>query len=420
MLRIKPRPVPRTDVRLKAKRPPMAYIDLLSAAETDFRKTVAEIESDPLFAELHALGVVKRRGGRGPMPTGKYEERLDAHVADFVRRYKLDNRPDALERIQEALRRQGVAAVARRLGAPVAEVRRLARFLEPQAEPQDAEPRRAASEGPKPDLDDFVAAPPSVDISEATETVRDFVQRQSLTQHQLVADFLHAEDPPALLARRYRTTEDVIRRVMEAVNFVLTADAAAPPPPAAGVARTRRGEDSVPIVARVFLRDGEPQLHFGEDTGYGLRYVIDPGALAGLSSGEERERGEEMVALLRHINQRRSVQCQVVAVVFEKQKAYFASGDELDLVPLGQADIARDLKEHQSTVSRAVRGRYLDTPYGTHELQFYCQRKRDVILRLSAAHPEASDRQLQDLLAERYGCRIARRTVAYHRSAHRR
>jgi DNA-directed RNA polymerase specialized sigma54-like protein len=29
-------------------------------------------------------------------------------------------------------------------------------------------------------------------------------------------------------------------------------------------------------------------------------------------------------------------------------------------------------------------------------------------------------RELQDLLAERYGCKIARRTVAYHRSAHRR
>jgi len=170
----------------------------------------------------------------------------------------------------------------------------------------------------------------------------------------------------------------------------------------------------------VYLLDGEPQLTFGEESGYGLRYAIDPQPLGELADPSARVEAEEMVALLRHINQRRSVQCRVVALLFEKQRAYLASGDELDLLPLGQADIARELGEHQSTVSRAVRGRYLDTPYGTHELQFYCQRKRDVIVRLSAAHPEASDTDLQEILASRYGCRIARRTVAYHRAAHRR
>ena len=417
MLRIRPRPAPRTDVRVKAKRPPMAYIELLSAAETDFRRTVEEIESDPLFAELHSLGVVRRRGGRGRMPADRYEERLDAYVADFLRRHGLDRHADALERIEAGLRKHGAEAVAARLGAPAAEVRRLAQFLQPSRPPEAEVPRSTSAEA-APDLDDFVAGTPSIDISEATAVIRDFVERHSLSQHQLVGDFLHAEDPPDVLARRYRTTEDAIRDVMDAVTFVLTADVVAAPRPTAG--RSRSEAEAPPVVARIYLREGEPQLTFGEESGYGLRYVIDPEPLAELADGAARFEAEEMVALLRHVNQRRSVQCRVVALLFEKQKAYFASGDELDLVPLGQADIARELGEHQSTVSRAVRGRYLDTPYGTHELQHYCQRRKDVILRLGAAHPDASDSELQELLASRYGCRIARRTVAYHRAAHRR
>jgi hypothetical protein len=393
----------------------MAYIELLSAAESDFRRTVEEIESDPLFAELHSLGVVRQRGGRGRMPADRYEERLDVYVADFLRRHKLDRHPEALARIEEGLRKHGAEAVAARLRVPVAEVRRLARFLEPSA--ADEAPRTAAAE-PAPDLDDFVAAKPSVDISQATGVIRDFVERHSLSQHQLVGDFLNAEDPPDVLARRYRTTEAAIRNVMDAVTFVLTADVVAAPRAAA---RRRTGDaESLPIVARIYVLDGEPQLTFGEESGYGLRYVIDPEPLRRLPTQEARAEAEEMVGLLRHVNQRRSVQCRVVALLFEKQRAYFASGDELALVPLGQADIARELGEHQSTVSRAVRDRYLDTPYGTHELQFYCQRKRDVVLRLGAAHPDASDTELQQILASRYGCRIARRTVAYHRSPHRR
>ncbi len=233
-------------------------------------------------------------------------------------------------------------------------------------------------------------------------------------------DFLHSEETPQALARRYRTTAEVIQRVMDAVNFVLTADIVSGQ---TGVAASRSKATgkraSVPIVARVYLHDGEPFLHFGEDTGYGLRCVIAPEPLGEIDKGESRERAEELITVLRHVNQRRSVQCRVVAALFEKQKEYFRTGDELKLRPVSQADLSRDLDEHQSTVSRAVRGRYVECPYGTHELQFYCQRKKDVVLRLSASNMNMSDRELQEVLQERYDCDIARRTVAYHRRAHR-
>jgi hypothetical protein len=416
----------------------MAYIELLSASETDFRRAVEEIEADPLYTELRSLGVVRRRGGRGRMPAEAQEELLDQQVADIVRRYRLDRLPGGLDTIQAVLQDEGVEAVARRLGASPAEVRRLARFLAPPRREPEARGGRRRAEEEAPQLEDYVAGAPAVDTEKATAIVRDFVLRHRLSEHQLVADFLHGEDSPERLARHYHTTEGIIQQVQAAVNHVLTADEALGPRVTAATARARRTDRSVAIVGRVHLRAGEPALHFGEDTGYGLRYVIDPtrfgmefgdtlpssdpappagSELDGVSPNALREEAEAFLALLRHVNQRRSVQCRVVALIFEKQKRHFASGSDLDLVPLGQAEVARELKEHQSTVSRAVRDRYLETPYGTHELQWYCQRKRDVVRRLAAAHPELSDRELQHLLAERYHCRIARRTVAYHRAS---
>jgi Sigma-54, DNA binding domain len=412
MLRIRPAPAPRTEVSIRTRRPPLAYVELLSEPEEDFRRIVEEVEKDPLFRELSARGLVKRRGGRGRMPREAYEARLDRDVAAFVRRYRIDRRADGLKGLQDALSKHGVEVVAGRLGAPVAEVERVARFLTERSLEGGRRAPRPDEQKPA-DLDDYVAGAPSVDIEQATAIVRDFVHRFGLKHHQLVADFLHGDQTPLELSRKYHTTEEVIRRVVDAVTFVLTTDiVAAVPPPAA---RRRTARERPTPVARVSLRDGEPQLQFGDEAGYALRYVIDASALGEVEGGGKRQEAEELLRLLRHINQRRSVLCRVVAALFERQSRYFASGDEVDLVPASQADLARELKEHQSTISRSVRDRYLETPYGVHELQFYCQRKQDVVLRLAQAHPEASDRELQDILRERYGCRIARRTVAYHR-----
>ncbi len=179
MLRIRPTAAPRTGVNIRTKRPPMAYIQMLSASEEDFRSTVHEIEADPLFRELHSMGVVRRRGGRGRMPSEAYEQRLDDEVRAFLEKYDLADEPDALEKIQEALEKRGAQAVAKRLRAPISEVRRLERFL---SEPSRADESGGGSSSaePAPYLDDFVSAAPSIDITEATATVRDFVERFSV------------------------------------------------------------------------------------------------------------------------------------------------------------------------------------------------------------------------------------------------
>ena len=407
---IRPRPVPRPLPKVKLRRPPQRFVDLLSAPEDDFRDHVRAIEGAPLFAELQARGIVRRRRVRRSLPAGVYEDRMVEHLTRTAQQYDLDRRrpdwvqllsaPSALERTQE---------LGRELGVPAGELRPLIRYLRSSA---DAPPVRTPDE-PTAEWEDFTAGSATVDTSAATAIVQEFVARHGLSQHDLVADFLHGELGAAALAAKYHTTEPVVQRVLEAVEQVLSVDAAA------GPAAPERRPATAParhIVARVELADGVPQLRFLEEEGYRLRYVIDPTALRQLAGGERRAAADKLLDELRYINQRHSLLCRLVAHLADHQYRYLASGDEADLRPLSQADIARTLHEHQSTVSRVIRDRYLDTPYGTYELQYFCQRKREVIARLAARMPEASDTELQRALQERYGCRIARRTVAYHRT----
>jgi len=411
---IRPRPVPRPLPKPKLRRPPQRFVDLLSAPEDEFRDHVRAVEAGPLFAELQARGVIRRRRGRRPLPPEVYEDRMVEHLARMAAAYDLDRRhPGWVQRLSAAGAAERTPGLARELGVPAGELGPLIRYL--RSSSREAPAARAPDE-PAREWEDFTAGAAAVDTSAATAIVQEFVARHGLSQHDLVADFLHGEQGAAALAGKYHTTEVVVQRVLDAVEEVLTVDAAAGPaaperrPAAAPAAPARH------VVARVEVAEGMPQLRFLEEEGHRLRYVIAPAALQRLPSGALRAEADRLLEELRYINQRHSLLCRLVAHLFDQQLRYFASGEEADLRPLSQADVARTLHEHQSTISRVIRDRYLETPWGAYELQYFCQRKRDVIARLAASMPEASDTELQRALRERYGCRIARRTVAYHRA----
>jgi DNA-directed RNA polymerase specialized sigma54-like protein len=98
-----------------------------------------------------------------------------------------------------------------------------------------------------------------------------------------------------------------------------------------------------------------------------------------------------------------------------QQMDYLSTGDMRQLKPLAQAELARQLGEHPSTVSRLIRNKSIETPYGVIPLLFLCQSKTDVVARLIAQFPKLTDYQVVIRLREDYDCQIARRTVAYHR-----
>jgi len=154
---------------------------------------------------------------------------------------------------------------------------------------------------------------------------------------------------------------------------------------------------------------------------YGFRYDIK-------ESDEQIDKKETaLVEKLRMINQRRTLTFRVISFIYEYQYPYFVTGNPLYLKPLSQAQIAREVGEHESTISRILKNKSLDTPEGAYQLKFFCQSKKEVIERIiqirEAAKLDSGDRtepfsdaEIAEILEREYGTRVSRRTVTYYRN----
>lgn len=74
--------------------------------------------------------------------------------------------------------------------------------------------------------------------------------------------------------------------------------------------------------------------------------------------------------LIRSIEQRRMTIYKVVESILKFQMEFFEKGKQ-SLKPLTLKDIADDIGVHESTVSRATSGKYIQTPRGLFELKYF-------------------------------------------------
>lgn len=131
------------------------------------------------------------------------------------------------------------------------------------------------------------------------------------------------------------------------------------------------------------------------------------------------------------LTRRKKTLLLVGRALFKRQSRFFAEGPQA-LVPLGMQEVAESLGISKSTVSRAVAGKFIQTPFGFFPLKHFFsgtvsstdapellsstvvrERIRQLIAEENPACP-MSDAQLTQQLAEQ-GIRIARRTVAKYR-----
>jgi len=136
--------------------------------------------------------------------------------------------------------------------------------------------------------------------------------------------------------------------------------------------------------------------------------------------------------VMKSIEQRRSTLLRCVECILNWQEPFFRSGTER-LRPMKLSDIASRLEIHESTVSRAIKGKYLQCPWGVYPLSHFFMRSLG-----SASEEQAvitaesvkallkemisgedkrkpfSDQKLCDWLVGK-GCPISRRTVAKYR-----
>ena len=74
--------------------------------------------------------------------------------------------------------------------------------------------------------------------------------------------------------------------------------------------------------------------------------------------------------IIKSIEQRRQTMYKVIESILKHQKDFFLYGEK-SLNPLTLKDVAEDIEMHESTISRATSGKYVQTPRGLFELKYF-------------------------------------------------
>jgi DNA-directed RNA polymerase specialized sigma54-like protein len=131
---------------------------------------------------------------------------------------------------------------------------------------------------------------------------------------------------------------------------------------------------------------------------------------------EAREAGR-LLSKLELINTRKNTLNLVLQNIIERQALYLESADPKSLLPFSQKELSSRIGLAASSVSRAVRGKSIDTPWG-QEIplkQFFPRMrtfKRGLISQLLTESSFHSDEAIRDELREKFGVSISRRSVA--------
>ncbi len=135
--------------------------------------------------------------------------------------------------------------------------------------------------------------------------------------------------------------------------------------------------------------------------------------------------------IVRSIEQRQQTIVNVTGKIVEKQQDYFKKGQKF-LKPMTMKEISDELGIHESTVSRAVREKYVQTPFGTVELKSFFTNAIESVSEESLSSSKVklameklfkgenkqkplSDQDIAGLLKDEEGIVISRRTVAKYR-----
>jgi hypothetical protein len=153
------------------------------------------------------------------------------------------------------------------------------------------------------------------------------------------------------------------------------------------------------------------------------RYSIDyrrfeemkeSGAFAVEDVGEIRQ----LLKRLELINRRKDTMTRILQSIAERQALYFESGEDMALLPFSQKELAGSIGLVPSSVSRAISGRSLETPWGEERaLKDFFPRPRsfrkELVRRILASGESfACDEEIRARLERDHGVSISRRSVA--------
>lgn len=231
------------------------------------------------------------------------------------------------------------------------------------------------------------------------------------------------------IAHKLGVDEEEARRAIELIGRL-------DPAPALRIAATR----SVPIVPDVTItrlgndfivvinRPYSPKLRLSPSY---LRLLEHPGDLDPDAVEYLKKRVSAAKWFVRSIQQRETTLYRVCNALVRLQRDFLEFGIER-LKPLGLKDVAQELGIHESTVSRAVAGKYAQTPQGLMALKDFFAHALPLaqgpgvapktlkvwiqeILSQESLEKPLSDIEITKRLIQAKGVSVARRTVAKYR-----
>jgi RNA polymerase sigma-54 factor len=173
-------------------------------------------------------------------------------------------------------------------------------------------------------------------------------------------------------------------------------------------------------------RDSIPHIRIAKQY---LDLLKDPEVAAEVKA-YVREKIANSRLLLRAVEQRESTIVRLTRSLLEWQRDFFDHGPE-HLRPLTMGQVADDLGLHETTISRTVAGKYIQTPHGIMPFRDFfstgsvtqegetvsslsVKQKLQELVQQEPPKKPLSDQRLTDLLQEQ-GFDVARRTVAKYR-----
>ncbi len=149
--------------------------------------------------------------------------------------------------------------------------------------------------------------------------------------------------------------------------------------------------------------------------------------LASMLEGEELAFAKRALGsasrLIQALEMRQSTMEKVAQLIVREQRAFFLG--QYSLIPLSIEDAAREIGVHETTVYRALQGKYLYCAQGTFPLGYFFQkeisggvstaRAKEMIREICRGAAKLSDREIAEAL-ERKGVHLSRRTVAKYRA----
>jgi RNA polymerase sigma-54 factor len=276
--------------------------------------------------------------------------------------------------------------------------------------------------------------PPGVGATDLRECL--LLQLERLGKSDSLAGRIVGAHLEKLAARKLqdiaRTLKAPVKDIEEAANFIATLD----PKPG----RIYSSESSPYVTPEVVVKkvndhyvlimndDDLPRLRISrhyrtlmndEDTGKEVRDYI-------------QERVRSSAFLIRSIHQRQQTIYRIATEIVRVQTDFLDNGIT-HLRPLTMAEVASAVGLHETTISRAVAGKHMQTPQGVFEMKYFFtpglrtddgsivsnKTVKDAILTLVAEESPSSplsDQEILEILNKR-GIQMARRTVAKYRIA---